>query len=79
MSKKNKCKECNGVGYFKEVISYGSISIHDPYRKPHIERCDTCETFNNDEEVIQYLTNVERWTRQASEVTKQENERESKE
>ena len=53
--KKNNCQECNGVGYLKEVVSYGAISLNDPYRKPHIERCDTCETFNNDEEVIQYL------------------------
>ena len=53
--KENNCQECNGVGYLKEVVSYGAISLNDPYRKPHIERCDTCETFNNDEEVIQYL------------------------
>jgi hypothetical protein len=32
---KNNCQECNGLGYLKDVVSYGAIPLNDPYRKSH--------------------------------------------
>ena len=52
-TKENKmiCKECEGKGYFEDVISEG-LEEGDPYLEPHIERCDECKVFANDEEEI---------------------------
>jgi hypothetical protein len=44
-----KCIECEGKGYFEDVISEG-LQPGDPYLEPHVERCDECKVFANDEE-----------------------------
>jgi hypothetical protein len=51
---KNNCQQCNGLGYLKDVVSYGAIPLNDPYRKKHIERCDTCEIFYDDKQAVKY-------------------------
>ena len=48
----NKCKDCQGHGYYQEVYSSGLSDPKDPYHKPHIERCDTCKFFINDIEAV---------------------------
>ena len=48
--KENICKQCEGRGYFTDVISIGLSDPNDPYHKPHIERCDTCQVFEDDEQ-----------------------------
>jgi hypothetical protein len=47
------CKECDSKGYFEDVISEG-LEQGDPYLEPHIERCDECKVFANDQEAIKY-------------------------
>ena len=42
----NNCKECNGKGYFDEVISYGSMP--EGYDKAHTEKCDECNKYKDD-------------------------------
>ena len=50
----NKCEDCEGKGYYTDVISSGLSDPKDPYHEPHIERCDTCKVFNNDVEAKEY-------------------------
>ena len=50
--KVNKCKDCDGYGYYQDVKSSGLIKKNDPYHKPHIERCDTCQHFTSDLEAV---------------------------
>jgi hypothetical protein len=52
------CKECNGKGYFEDVISEG-LSDGDPYLEPHVERCDECKMYANDEEALKESINQE--------------------
>ena len=47
------CVDCNNNGYFTNVISSGLKDNHQ-YLKPHIERCDSCKVFKNDDEAINY-------------------------
>jgi len=51
-NKINNCKDCEGHGYFQDVESTGLIAKNDPYHKPHIERCDTCQFFTSDLEAV---------------------------
>ena len=51
---KNKCKDCEGKGYYTDVISTGLSDPNDPYHKPHIERCDTCMAFEDDQKAKEY-------------------------
>jgi NAD-dependent SIR2 family protein deacetylase len=46
---KMKCTECEDKGYFEDVVSEGLLP-GDPYLEPHVERCDECKKFKNDEE-----------------------------
>ena len=48
---KNNCKDCDGLGYYTDVISSGLMDPNDPYHKPHTERCDTCRVFEDDEQI----------------------------
>jgi len=48
------CNDCEGNGYYTDVTSSGLSDPKDPYHEPHIERCDTCEVFNNDVEAKEY-------------------------
>ena len=50
----NKCEDCEGKGYFTDVVSSGLSDPKDPYHKPHIERCDTCMTFEDDTKAKEY-------------------------
>ena len=50
--KVNKCKDCDGHGYYQDVESSGLIAKNDPYHKPHIERCDSCQHFTSDLEAV---------------------------
>tara|TARA_R110000868_G_scaffold283704_1_gene544128 strand:- start:522 stop:908 length:387 start_codon:yes stop_codon:yes gene_type:complete len=50
----NYCEDCEGKGYFEGVISSGLSDPKDPYHKPHIERCDTCMTFEDDVKAKEY-------------------------
>jgi hypothetical protein len=45
------CTECDGKGYLEDVISEG-LPAGDPYLEPHVERCDECKQFANDEEAV---------------------------
>ena len=45
------CTECDGKGYFEDVISEG-LPAGDPYLEPHVERCDECKQFANDAEAV---------------------------
>ena len=45
------CTECDGKGYFEDVISEGLLP-GDPYLEPHVERCDECKVYANDEEAV---------------------------
>ena len=47
------CVDCNNKGYFTGVVSTGLNNNH-PYLKPHIERCDSCKVFKNDDEAKKY-------------------------
>jgi hypothetical protein len=51
--KENKmmCTECDGKGYLEDVISEG-LPAGDPYLEPHVERCDECKVYANDEEAV---------------------------
>ena len=51
---KNKCEDCEGKGYYTDVVSSGLSDPKDPYHKPHIERCDTCMTFEDDVKAKEY-------------------------
>ena len=51
---KNKCEDCEGKGYYTDVISSGLSDPKDPYHEPHIERCDTCQVFSDDEKAKEY-------------------------
>ena len=46
MSKKGKCKECGGKGYFEGVVSFGDTP--KGYDKPHTEKCDECDVYFSD-------------------------------
>ena len=50
----NKCEDCEGKGYYTDVTSTGLSDPNDPYHKSHIERCDTCMTFEDDEKAKEY-------------------------
>jgi len=50
----NKCEDCEGKGYYTDVISSGLSDPKDPYHEPHIERCDSCKIFNDDVEAKEY-------------------------
>lgn len=52
------CMNCEGKGYFEDVISIG-VSIGDPYLEPHVERCDECKVYANDEEALKESINQE--------------------
>ena len=52
---KNNCQDCDGLGYFTDVISTGLSDPNDPYHYPHTERCDTCKVFENDQKAHNYL------------------------
>jgi len=52
------CVDCNNKGYFTDVVSIGLNDNH-PYLKPHIERCDSCKVFKNDDQAIKYNSNKE--------------------
>jgi len=54
----SKCGDCEGKGYYTDVISSGLSDPKDPYHKPHIERCDTCKVFNDDVEAKEYHEKV---------------------
>ena len=53
---KNKCEDCEGLGYFTEVEASGITDPKDPYYYPHTERCDSCLVFSSDEEADNFLT-----------------------
>jgi hypothetical protein len=59
-TKENKmmCIECNGKGYLEDVISEG-LPAGDPYLEPHVERCDECKVYANDEEALKETINQE--------------------
>ena len=50
----NKCEDCEGKGYYTDVISSGLSDPKDPYHEPHIERCDSCMTFEDDVKAKEY-------------------------
>ena len=50
----SNCNDCEGKGYYTDVIRSGLSDPKDPYHEPHIERCDTCKVFNNDVEAKDY-------------------------
>ena len=50
----NKCEDCEGKGYYTDVTSTGLSDPKDPYHKPHIERCDTCMAFEDDQKAKEY-------------------------
>ena len=50
----NKCEDCEGKGYYTDVTSTGLSDPNDPYHKSHIERCDTCMTFEDDVKAKEY-------------------------
>ena len=50
----NKCEDCEGKGYYTDGTSTGLSDPNDPYHKSHIERCDTCMTFEDDEKAKEY-------------------------
>ena len=52
------CMECEGKGYLKDVVSIG-VSVGDPYLKPHVERCDECKVYANDNEALKESINQE--------------------
>ena len=52
------CIECEGKGYFEDVISEG-LQPWDPYLEPHVERCDECKVYANDEEALKESINQE--------------------
>ncbi len=52
------CMECEGKGYLKDVVSIG-VSVGDPYLEPHVERCDECKVYANDEEALKESINQE--------------------
>jgi len=52
---KNNCQDCDGLGYFTDVISTGLSDPNDPYHEPHTERCDTCMIFDSDIEADNFL------------------------
>jgi hypothetical protein len=52
------CLDCNNSGYLTDVVSIG-LKDNDPYLKPHVERCDSCKVFKNDNEAIKYKLNKE--------------------
>jgi len=52
------CIECNGKGYLENVISEG-LPAGDPYLESHVERCDECKVYANDEEALKETINQE--------------------
>ena len=52
------CMECEGKGYLEDVISEG-LPTGDPYLEPHVERCDECKVYANDEEALKETINQE--------------------
>lgn len=52
------CMNCEGKGYLEDVISIG-VSVGDPYLEPHVERCDECKVYANDEEALKESINQE--------------------
>ena len=53
--KKNKCEDCEGLGYFTDVDAIGINDPKDPYYYPHTERCDRCLVFSSDKEADDFL------------------------
>tara|TARA_R100001509_G_scaffold114020_1_gene69194 strand:- start:605 stop:793 length:189 start_codon:yes stop_codon:yes gene_type:complete len=53
--KKNNCKDCEGLGYFTDVISIGLSDPIDPYHQPHTERCDSCKIFDDDKQADDFV------------------------
>ena len=53
--KKNKCEDCEGLGYFTDVDAIGINDPKDPYYYPHTERCDRCLVFKSDKEADDFL------------------------
>jgi len=52
------CMNCEGKGYLEDVISIG-VSVGDPYLEPHVERCDECKVYANDNEALKESINQE--------------------
>ena len=52
------CMNCEGKGYLEDVVSIG-VSVGDPYLEPHVERCDDCKVFANDNEALKESINQE--------------------
>ena len=52
------CINCEGKGYLDDVVSIG-VSEEDSYLQPHVERCDECEVFANDNEALKESINQE--------------------
>ena len=52
---KNKCEDCEGLGYFTNVEASGITDPKDPYYYPHTERCDSCLVFSSDEEADNFF------------------------
>ena len=52
--KLTNCKDCEGKGYYTDVISSGLSDPNDPYHEPHIEICDTCMAFEDDVKAKEY-------------------------
>lgn len=52
------CMNCEGKGYLEDVVSIG-VSVGDPYLEPHVERCDECKVYANDNEALKESINQE--------------------
>ena len=52
------CINCEGKGYLDDVVSIG-VFEGDSYLEPHVERCDECEVFANDNEALKESINQE--------------------
>ena len=52
------CEACHGVGFFKDVVGLG-LEPNDPYSKPHVERCDTCQRFSSDKDALDHVIHLD--------------------
>lgn len=52
------CMNCEGKGYLEDVVLIG-VSVGDPYLEPHVERCDKCKVYANDNEALKESINQE--------------------
>jgi len=43
----NKCDMCNGLGYL--TVDWSNSIIKD-YQRKHIEKCDSCNLFDTDQQ-----------------------------